>query len=256
MTVHLVGVGPGDAELMTLKAARLLAAAEAVVFDRLIGDDILEHVGASAERYPVGKTPGWSGPSQEEINDLLVDLGHRLDTVVRVKGGDPFIFGRGIEEAAALHAAEVAVDVVPGISSALAAPLAAGVSVTRRAMSSGVCILTGHQDSHSEPIDWTAVANSGLTVVVLMGARRAGAIGRSLIGGGMAPDTPTAIVVNATRPDQTLRWGSLRHLGAEPVPSPAVLIIGEVARQPSDPVVPGEATRTAASLQELLRLAM
>ncbi|MEZ5228580.1 MAG: SAM-dependent methyltransferase [Acidimicrobiales bacterium] len=132
MTVHLVGVGPGDAELMTLKAARLLGEADAVVYDRLIGDDILDFVSPTAERYDVGKTPGLPGPTQDDINELLVDLGRRLECVVRIKGGDPSIFGRGAEEADACHRAGVATTIVPGISSSVAGPVAAGVSVTRR----------------------------------------------------------------------------------------------------------------------------
>ena len=256
MTVHLVGVGPGDAELMTMKAARLLAEADAVVFDRLIGDEILDHVGPSAERYPVGKTPGKPGPDQDEINDLLIALGRRLTTVVRVKGGDPFVFGRGIEEAEALAAADVAVEVVPGISSSLAGPLSAGVSVTHRGVSSGVCILTAHQDPESEPIDWSAVARSGLTVVVLMGARRAATIRQLLTDGGMDRATPTAVITNATRPNQAVSYGQLADLGTQPVPSPSVLVIGQVAAKPTSRDDAGDVQSADVELRELLRLAM
>lgn len=227
MTVHLVGVGPGDGELLTLKAARLLGQADAVVYDRLIGDEVLDHVPPSAERYSVGKIPGAPGPGQEEINDLLVALGRRLATVVRVKGGDPFLFGRGIEELAATQAAGIPTDVVPGITSALAAPLTAGVSVTGRGFSSGVCVVTAHQDPASEPIDWTAVARSGLTVVVLMGARRAASVRNLLVAGGRRPDTPVAVITSATRTDQQVWFGSLRELGRETVPAPSVLVIGD-----------------------------
>ncbi len=229
MTVHLVGVGPGDAELMTLKAARLLGSADAVVYDRLIGAEILDFVSPSAERYAVGKTPGRPSPTQDEINVLLVQLGTRLDTVVRVKGGDPFIFGRGIEEAAAVVAAGIDVDVVPGITSALAGPMAAGISVTERGLSSGVCIVTAHQDPNSEPIDWPALARCGLTLVVLMGAKRAGSIRDLLVGSGLSAETPTAVVTNATHPDQATWRGRLAELGTEPVPAPSVLVIGSVA---------------------------
>ncbi|MGH1490768.1 MAG: uroporphyrinogen-III C-methyltransferase [Acidimicrobiales bacterium] len=229
MTVHLVGAGPGDAELLTLRAARLLSTADAVVFDRLIGDEILDLVTPSAERYPVGKQPGRPSPPQESINDLLVDLGHRLETVVRVKGGDPYLFGRGIEERRALENAGLAVDVVPGISSALAAPTSAGVSVTERGVSSGVCIVTAHQDDESKPIDWAALASSGLTIVVLMGARRAALIRDLLIAGGLSSMTPTAVVTDATRLSQATWRGPLHRLGQTPVASPSVLVIGEVA---------------------------
>lgn len=230
MTVHLVGVGPGDAELMTIKAARLLAQADAVVFDRLIGPEILDYVSPRAERYDVGKTPGRPGPTQDDINCLLISLGSRLETVVRVKGGDPFIFGRGIEEADACVAAGLAVEVVPGVTSALAGPMAAGISVTERGQSSGVCILTAEQDGGSAPIDWGALAGSGLTLVILMGARKAADLRDLLIASGRPADTPAAVVTNATRHNQTVWRGDLADLGREPVASPSVLVIGAVAR--------------------------
>jgi len=234
MTVWIVGVGPGDAELMTLKAARLLGEADAVVFDRLIGGDVLDRVGPAAERYDVGKMPGRPGPSQDQINDLLVALGSRLDTVVRVKGGDPFIFGRGIEEVMACRAAGLVVDVVAGVSSALAAPMAAGVSVTERGISSGVCVVTAHQSVGADPVDWAALAATGLTLVVLMGAGRAGEISDLLIEGGMSPATPAAVATNATRTDEHVWRGSLRELGRTSLRPPSVLVIGPAARSPAD----------------------
>jgi uroporphyrin-III C-methyltransferase len=229
MTVHLIGAGPGDADLLTLRAAKLLGSADAVVHDRLIGDGILDLAAPAAERYPVGKQPGRPGPSQEEINELLVELGRRLPTVVRVKGGDPYLFGRGVEERRALEQAGVATQVVPGISSSLAGPLSAGISVTERGRSSGVCIVTAHQDDGSEPIDWSAVARSGLTVVVLMGAKRAARIRDLLVTGGLSPTTPAAVVTDATRPSQRTWRGPLEQLGRTPVASPSVLVIGAVA---------------------------
>lgn len=229
MTVWLVGVGPGEAELMTVKAIRLLEAADAVVHDRLIGDDILRSVAPSAERYDVGKTPGGPGANQAEINGLLISLASRFDTVVRVKGGDPYIFGRGIEEARACRAAGVAVEVVPGITSALAGPLAAGISVTERGVSSGVCIVSAQQGNDSEPLDWKALVDTGLTLVVLMGARSAGRVRDTLIESGMSPETPTAIAANVARPEQHCWRGTLRRLGRLPVTAPAVIVIGPVA---------------------------
>lgn len=229
MTVHLVGVGPGEAELMTIKATRLLCSADAVVYDRLIGADVLDYVPPSAELYPVGKTPGERSPSQHEINDLLIALGRRLKTVVRVKGGDPFVFGRGIEEARATTGAGIKTEVVPGITSALAGPLAAGVSVTARGVASGVCVVTAHQDDQSGAIDWSAVARSGLTIVVLMGARRATDVRDRLMTGGLPAATPVAIVTNATKPDQQTRFIVLDQLGETPVNPPSVLIIGQVS---------------------------
>lgn len=229
MTVHILGAGPGDAELLTLKAVRILGTADAVVHDRLIGDDILDFAPPSAERYDVGKSPGRPGPSQEEINHLLVSLGRRLDSVVRVKGGDPSVFGRGAEEAGACRAAGVPTQTVPGISSSVAAPNAAGISVTRRGVSSGFCVVTAKQDADSTPIDWAALAHSGLTLVVLMGASRAALIRDRLLVGGMAADTAVAVVTDASLPTQRTRRLRLAELGVGPVDSPSVLVIGAVA---------------------------
>ncbi len=229
MTVHLVGVGPGDADLMTLKAARLLGEADAVVYDRLIGGDILGFVSPSAERYDVGKTPGRPGPSQDDINAVLVQLGRRLDCVVRIKGGDPSVFGRGAEEADACHAAGIATEIVPGISSSVAGPTVAGISVTRRGVSSGYCVVTAHQDLSSSPVDWAALAASGLTLVVLMGARRANRIADALITGGRSVSTPVAVITNATLADERVERMRLDELGVSTVVSPAVIVIGDVA---------------------------
>lgn len=229
MTVWIVGVGPGDAELMTVKAARLLREADVVVYDRLIGADVLAEVSPTAIRYDVGKIPGEPGPTQEQINELLVDLGRRFDTVVRVKGGDPYVFGRGIEEVAACEAVGLDVSVVPGVTSALAGPLAAGISVTERGLSSGVCIVTAHQDVESVPLDWAALVRSGLTIVVMMGARRAARIRDSLIFHGLDPSTPAAVATSATHPTQQIWRGPLEQLGVEPVAAPSVLVIGATA---------------------------
>ncbi len=229
MTVYLVGAGPGDIELLTLKAARLIAQADAVVYDRLIGPDIVDLIPDSVEKYDVGKAPGAHSLSQEHINDLLICLDRRLDTVVRLKGGDPFIFGRGIEEHHACTDAGVHVEVVPGISSALAAPTGAGISVTGRTVSSGVCVVTAHQDPDSSDIDWNAVAASGLTISVLMGASRARAVATALLAGGRSLDEPAAVITNASRPDETRWFGTLGELGTTPVAAPSVLIIGPAA---------------------------
>ncbi|MFT7645929.1 MAG: uroporphyrin-III C-methyltransferase [Candidatus Poriferisodalaceae bacterium] len=229
MTVWLVGVGPGEAELMTVKAARLLGEADAVVYDRLIGDDVLSFVSPAAEQYDVGKTPGHPGPTQQDINDLLVSLGTRLSTVVRVKGGDPFVFGRGIEEARACRSVGLEVNVVPGITSALAGPMAAGISVTERRTSSGVCVVTAEQGQGSTPLDWSAIAATGLSVVVLMGARRAGEVRDRLLAGGLSAGTPAAAISRVSRPDEHVWRGPLGLLGRTPVAGPAVLVIGEVA---------------------------
>lgn len=232
MTVHLVGAGPGDVELLTLRAARLIGEADAVVHDRLVGAEILSLIPASAEVYDVGKTPGRPGSTQEDINDLLVCLGRRLGSVVRLKGGDPFVFGRGGEEQTACRDVGIDVTVVPGISSAIAAPASAGVSVTGRGVSSGVCIVSAHQDPASCEIDWAALAASGLTITVLMGARRARAVATALLSGGRPASEPVAVVTDASRPGEAQWFGTLGELGLEPVPSPSVIVIGPAAVRP------------------------
>lgn len=230
MTVHLVGAGPGDPELLTLRAARLLAGADVVVHDRLVGREILAMASPGAERIDVGKTPGEQGTTQARINDLLVSLGVSHATVVRLKGGDPFVFGRGGEEAEALRAAGIAVEVVPGISSVVAAPAAAGIPVTHRDHSSGFTVVTAHQDPRNDRgLDWDALARLGTTLVVLMGAARAAQVRDRLLAGGMAAATPVAVVTAASRHDQQTTRMSLADLGRGPVRSPSVIVIGAVA---------------------------
>jgi uroporphyrin-III C-methyltransferase len=230
MTVHLVGAGPGDPELLTLKAVRLLEEADVVVYDRLVDERVLALAAPWARFVDVGKVPGAPADSQQRINERLVALGRRFGQVVRLKGGDPFVFGRGGEEAEALRAAGIAVDVVPGVSSAIAAPAMAGIPVTLRGVSSGFTVVTAHQDpSTDDRLDWGALARLGTTLVVLMGASRAGAVADRLIAGGMPADTPVAVVTSATLPDQHVTRTELGALPTTPVASPSVIVIGEVA---------------------------
>ena len=230
MTVHLVGAGPGDPGLLTLRAARLLSVADAVVHDRLVGGEILAMAGPAARLYDVGKVPGERQHTQDGINDLLVALGASGATVVRLKGGDPFVFGRGGEECEALRAAGIDVEIVPGISSVVAAPAAAGIPVTHRDHSSGFTVVTAHQDPRTDhTLDWDALARLGTTLVVLMGAARAGSVRDRLMAGGMPGSTPAAIVTAATRHDQQTTRLRLDELGRGPVRSPSVIVIGAVA---------------------------
>ena len=230
MTVHLVGAGPGDPDLLTLRAASLLARADVVVHDRLVDVRILASAAPWAELVDVGKTPGSPRNSQDEINSILIDRARRFDTVVRLKGGDPFVFGRGGEEAVALRAEGIDVDVVPGISSSIAAPAAAGIPVTMRGLASGVTVVTAHQDPSSQrSIDWGALARSGTTLVILMGAARAAALSRRLRAGGMRPDMPVAVITRATCVDECIRRLTLAELGQEPIENPSTIVIGEVA---------------------------
>jgi len=233
VTVHLVGAGPGDPDLLTLKAARLLGEADVVVHDRLVSEGVLDLIAPWVRRVDVGKDPQGRRASQRAINELLVELGHTHAVVVRLKGGDPFVFGRGGEEAEALVAAGIDVEVVPGISSAIAGPAVAGVPVTHRGRASGFTVITAHQDPHTtQELDWDAAARLGTTLVVLMGARRAAAIAARLVDAGMAAATPVAVVTDATRPDQVTTFTDLRGLRNLPVRSPSVLVIGAVAAGP------------------------
>jgi uroporphyrin-III C-methyltransferase len=230
MTVYLVGAGPGDPDLLTMRAVSLLARADVIVHDRLIDHRVLASAAPWAELIDVGKTPGSPCHSQAEINRILVERGCTHDTVVRLKGGDPFVFGRGGEEAEALVAAGIAVEVVPGVSSSIAAPAAAGIPVTMRGISSGVTIVTAHQDPAKENgLDWDALARSGTTLVVLMGAARARSVSQRLIAGGMRADMPVAVITSATNPDQLIDRTTLARLGEMPVCNPSTIVIGEVA---------------------------
>jgi uroporphyrin-III C-methyltransferase len=229
VTVYLVGAGPGDPELLTVRAARLLARADVVVHDRLVSREILALAPADAERVDVGKKPGGS-VMQVDINATLVDRGRRFDCVVRLKGGDPHVFGRAAEEQLALAAAGIASEVVPGISSALAAPAAVGIPLTTRLASSGFTVITAHQDpTHDRSLDWNALANLGTTLVILMGAARATRFRDRLLNAGMDPLTPVAIITEATLPTQRETRLRLQDLGVEPVANPSVIVIGTVA---------------------------
>ena len=228
MTVFLVGAGPGDPDLLTVKAARLLAEAEVVVHDALVGDGVLALIADSAERIDVGKRPGRPTP-QEMISTLLVELGRQGKRVVRLKGGDPFVFGRGGEEAAALADAGVPFEVVPGITSSIAAPAAAGIPVTHRGVSAAFTVVTGHRRDGEPDVDWRSLAAVGGTIVVLMGVAQRGQIAAELLAGGLAPTTPVAAIESATTDAQVVGRWTLDELADADVHSPAVIVIGAVA---------------------------
>jgi uroporphyrinogen III methyltransferase/synthase len=235
MTVALVGAGPGDPGLLTRRGAELLGRAEVVVFDRLAASAVVDLAPETAERVDVGKAPGRAVMDQDAINALLVDRGRRGLAVVRLKGGDPFVFGRGGEEAEALAAAGVPFEVVPGITSAIAAPAYAGIPVTHRGLSTHVTVVTGHEDPAKgrADVDWPTLARAGGTLVILMGAGRIGEIARRLVGGGRDGSTPVAVVRNGTRPDQrSLRTtlGALADDGAAAeIRPPSAIVVGAVA---------------------------
>jgi uroporphyrin-III C-methyltransferase len=227
VSVYLVGAGPGAPDLLTLRAARLLAEADVVVYDRLIDPAVLALCGEHVELIDVGKRPGHAN-AQDLINDLLISLGRSHDRVVRLKGGDPYVFGRGGEEFEALTLAGVACEVVPGVSSALAAPAVAGIPVTHRGLSHGVSVVTGHA-REGAAVDFRRLANPDVTLVVLMGVQRRSSIVTELIEGGLDATTPVAVVERAYQEGQRVQRGLLRDLAAMVVAAPAVLVIGAVA---------------------------
>ncbi len=231
MTVFLVGAGPGDPGLVTVRGAELLARADVVVHDRLSAAELLDLVPDGAERIDVGKAPGRHTMTQDAISGLLVARGQAGLEVVRLKGGDPYVFARGGEEAAALAAAGVDYEVVPGITSALAAPAAAGIPVTLRYSSTSFTVVTGHEDpARGEgSVDWDAVARLGGTIVILMAVARWPDISARLMAGGLDPDTPAAAVRWGTRPQQHTTRATLATLGDHPLASPSVIVVGDVA---------------------------
>ncbi|HRW39541.1 MAG TPA: uroporphyrinogen-III C-methyltransferase [Aquihabitans sp.] len=233
MTVYLVGAGPGDPGLLTVRGAELLGRADVVVHDRLSAAELLELVPAHAERIDVGKAPRAHRMDQDDICALLVERGRAGQTVVRLKGGDPYVFARGSEEAAALAAAGVPYEVVPGITSALAVPAAAGIPVTQRFSSTSFTVVTGHEDpaSGDGTVDWDAIARTGGTLVVLMGVGRWPQIAERLLQAGRSPDTPAAAVRWGTRPEQETVRATLATLGDHELASPSVIVVGSVAAE-------------------------
>lgn len=249
MTVYLVGAGPGDPELLTLRGARLLATADVVVHDRLVSPQILELVAPWAELIDVGKTPGSKANSQSQINDVLVDRGRRFGCVVRLKGGDPYVFGRGAEEAAVLAEAGIESVVVPGISSAVSGPASAGIPVTLRNVAGSFTVVTAQRDPDGTDItDWPALAKLNSTLVVLMGVRQAQDIADDLIAGGLASSTPAAAIIDATLATETVNRGELHNLASLATRTPAVLIIGDVAAVDAAAFTPTIATHAMSTL--------
>jgi uroporphyrin-III C-methyltransferase/precorrin-2 dehydrogenase/sirohydrochlorin ferrochelatase len=230
--VHLVGAGPGDPDLLTMRAHKLITSADAIVHDRLVDRRILALASPMATLVDVGKAPGHHQLPQSEINDLLVRLARQGQRVVRLKGGDPFVFGRGGEEALALARAGIPFGVVPGVSAALAVPAYAGIPVTHRGRASALTIVTGHGCAEAAAPDWAALARPDTTLVVLMGLANLPAIADRLRAAGLPAETPVAVVAQGTRPDQRTVEGTLDNIAARVaaagVASPATIVIGEV----------------------------
>jgi uroporphyrin-III C-methyltransferase / precorrin-2 dehydrogenase / sirohydrochlorin ferrochelatase len=227
--VYLVGAGPGDPTLITARGLALLQQADVVVYDRLVSPALLEEAPMHADRIYVGKAPGRACVPQEGINDLLVHEARRGCTVVRLKGGDPFVFGRGAEEMRACADAGVRVEVVPGVSSVLGATAAAGIPVTARDIAASFAVVTAHRIG-SEDQDWHALARVD-TLVILMGVERLAAVVGSLLAAGRAPDTPVAIVENGTLPGERVLEGTLATIAARAAAAdirpPALIVVGD-----------------------------
>lgn len=236
--VYLVGAGPGDPGLITVKGLELLRRADVIVYDRLIPMALLDEAKEGAEKIDVGKLPQKHRLSQDDINTLLIEKARQWKTVVRLKGGDPFVFGRGGEEALACHAAGVPFAVVPGVTSAVAVPAYAGVPLTHRLIASAFTVFTGHEDptKSESSIDYESLAAAARlgTVVLLMGVSHLEAIMGHLIEAGIAPDMPALCVEWGTTPQQRVVEGTLatvaQRVEEASLQPPAITIIGEVVR--------------------------
>jgi uroporphyrinogen III methyltransferase / synthase len=233
--VYLVGAGPGDPGLMTRRSLELIAAADAIFYDRLIPPGALDGAPPEAELRYVGKEPGAAALTQEETNQLLVELGRAGKRVVRLKGGDPFVFGRGGEEAEALAAAGVAFEVVPGVTAGVAAPAYAGIPVTHRDAASAVAFVTGHEDPDKPEtaLDWDALARFPGTLVLYMGIKNLPLIAERLAAAGRDPGEAAAVVERGTHPGQRTVADTLAGIAArveaEGVRAPAITVVGPVA---------------------------
>lgn len=238
MTVHLVGAGPGDPDLITVRGRDLLARADVILYDGLVDDRLLGYTRPDARRVFVGKSATGQPATQKQINELLVAYGRHGGCVVRLKGGDPFVFGRGGEEALALTAVNVPFEVVPGISSAIAAPAYAGIPVTHRGLAASVAIVTGHEapekgDTASGAVRWDRLATAVDTLVILMGVSELPEIARALVTHGRAPGTPVAVIERGSWDNQRVITASLATVAgvaaAAGIRAPATIVVGDVA---------------------------
>ena len=225
--VYLIGAGPGDPELMTLKAARVLGKADVVLVDELVNRGCLAHAGSGARIVEVGKRGGCKSTPQAFIERMMIQYAKAGRLVARLKGGDPFVFGRGGEELQALLAEGIEVEVIPGLTAGIAVPAALGIPVTHRGAARGVTFVTGHTGDGAEP-DWEALVRSRTTLAIYMGLKRFPQIAARLLAAGLAPATPACIVENGTLASQHARFAPLGELSAEGFAGPALIVVGEV----------------------------
>jgi uroporphyrin-III C-methyltransferase len=231
--VYLVGAGPGDPELITIRGAKVLGLAEVVVYDALVHEGVLSHAPKSAKLIYMGKRGGRVCPSQADINDTLVREAKEGRVVVRLKGGDPFIFGRGGEELLALAEAGIPCEAVPGITSGSAVPGALGIPLTHRGASGSVAFVTGHPGTGLEdPVDWEGLSTSASTIVIYMGLTRLSEIAQRMVAAGRSADTPVAVISQGTEDGQrhviSTLGGVYRAVEAAGIHAPAIIIVGEV----------------------------
>ena len=229
--VYIVGGGPGDPGLITVKGLNYLRRADVVLYDRLVAQELLTEAPPHAELIDVGKEPKRHRRSQTEINDLLIEKAREGKVVVRLKGGDPFVFGRGGEECQALAQAGIRYEIVPGVSSAVAVPAYAGIPVTQRGTTTSFAVIAGHTGDTESDIDWAGISHIG-TLVFLMGVEHMLEIVQRLIAHGRSSDTPVAVIQDGTTENQIVVTGTLADIveKAEGIRPPAVLIVGEVVR--------------------------
>lgn len=229
--VYLVGTGPGDPDLLTVKAHRLLQTADVVIYDRLVSEAILEQIPSGVSQIYVGKKTGNHTIPQDEINQLLLNLAESKRTIVRLKGGDPFIFGRGSEEALILAKHNIPFEIVPGITAASACSTYAGIPLTHRGLAQGVQIVTGHSQSDKPlELDWKALADANKTIVIYMGLANIELISQNLIASGLCKDTPAAAIQNGTTSQQKRVLSTLENLAADTLTlqAPVIFVIGKV----------------------------
>ncbi len=235
-SVSIVGAGPGDPELITVRGLARIRAAEVLVYDRLVAPELIAEAPANAELIFAGKAKGFAALEQREIEAVLIERARAGKRVVRLKGGDPYVFGRGGEEVAALVAGGIPVEIVPGLTSAIAAPASAGIPVTHRELASTLTIVTGHEDpaKPESALDWDWLAATRGTLVVLMGLSQLPRIAARLIAGGRAADTPAAVVASGSTQQQRVVTAPLGELAAAAsaaqIVAPALIVVGDVVR--------------------------